>query len=97
MNAKVFWDCNRFTTKHNFSVFYLNELGESATEYYSCDSADLNSVIEYLMRLVASCTADEIMVRKDNYAYLEPWFNVLKTSLVNKNYNYATNLTYKGV
>lgn len=97
MSTKIFWDCNLFTAKHHFSVFYLNELGESATEYYSYDSADLNSVVEYLMRLVASCTADEIMVRQTNYNYLEPWFNVLKTSLIKKNYNYAHHLTYKGV
>lgn len=72
-------------------------MGENVTEYYSYDSADYQTVIEYLMRLVASCTANEIMVRQDNYTYLEPWFNVLKTSLVNKNYSYATDLTYKGV
>lgn len=97
MNTKIFWDCNRFTTRHNFSVIYTTETGETTVETYSCDATDLNSVVEYLARLTASSVADEIMVLQHNYNYLQPWFNMLRTYLVGKNYNYAEHLTYKGV
>lgn len=97
MSTKLFWNYGHFTAQQTFQVMHLDDTGENITEYFSCTSADLNDVVDYMTRIVASTDVDEIMVRNENYTYLEPWINVLREKLIAKNYSHANDIIYRGI
>lgn len=93
MANTLFWNHDRFTRYHELSIIQP----DGQTTYACSMTADLDRVAEEILNAIRSGGVDEILVTSNNYAYLAPWFSVIKGELISTNYIFGEDLKYSEV
>lgn len=93
MANTLFWNHDRFTRFHELSI-----IQPDGQTIYACSMTDdLDRVAEEILNAIRSGGVDEILVTSNNYAYLAPWFSVIKGELISTNYVFGEELKYSEV